>query len=155
MFVSVSMFVLSMFVFMLQDMKMDMDKDMDFEWEIDMDIEMNVDMDMDMDKDIFKDSDVEYRISENIYSNIRHNIGLHCIQSDIGVSSIRLSPISFNSDIGLSAKLRMSKNKYTSQVGEISNLHSTRHPSLHSLLSGPSLLAPLYLFSLGKRQEVV
>ncbi len=101
---------------------------MDFDWEVDMDIEINVGMDMDMDKNIFKDSDVEYPIWDKIYSNIQHNIGLHCIQSDIGVSSIRLSPISFNSDIGLSANLRMSKSKYTSQVGAISNLHSTRHP---------------------------
>jgi hypothetical protein len=48
----------------------------------------------------FKDSNVGYRISIKFYSDIRQNIGLRRLQSDI-----RQSSISFITDIGLSAHL--------------------------------------------------
>ncbi len=37
-------------------------------------------------------SDIGYRTK--VYSDIRYNVGLHPLQSDIGHSDIRLSPIS-------------------------------------------------------------
>jgi hypothetical protein len=40
-----------------------------------------------------------------IYSDIQYNVGLCALQSDIGRSDIRLSPISLITDIGLSAHL--------------------------------------------------
>jgi hypothetical protein len=40
-----------------------------------------------------------------VYSDIQHNVGLCALQSDIGGSDIRLSPISLITDIGLSAHL--------------------------------------------------
>ncbi len=40
-----------------------------------------------------------------VYSDIRYNVGLCALQSDIGRSHIRLSPISLITDIGLSAHL--------------------------------------------------
>jgi hypothetical protein len=47
--------------------------------------------------------DVGYRIK--VYSDIRYNVGLRSLQSDIGSSDIKLSPISLTTDIGLSAHL--------------------------------------------------
>jgi hypothetical protein len=44
-----------------------------------------------------------YRIK--VYSDIEHNVGLRSLQSDIGGSGIRLSPILQIMDIGLSAHL--------------------------------------------------
>jgi hypothetical protein len=41
-----------------------------------------------------------------VYSDIRYNTGLCALQSDIGRSDIRLSPISLITDIGLSAHLQ-------------------------------------------------
>ncbi len=40
-----------------------------------------------------------------VYSDIQYNDGLCALQSDIGRSVIRLSPISLITDIGLSAHL--------------------------------------------------
>jgi hypothetical protein len=40
-----------------------------------------------------------------VYSDIRYNVGLCALQSDIGHSDIRLHPISLITDIGLSAHL--------------------------------------------------
>jgi hypothetical protein len=48
-------------------------------------------------------SDIGYRTK--VYSDIRYNVGLCALQSDIGRSDIRLSPISLITDIGLSAHL--------------------------------------------------
>jgi hypothetical protein len=48
-------------------------------------------------------SDIGYRRKD--YSDIRYNVGLCALQSDIGRSDIRLSPISLITDIGLSAHL--------------------------------------------------
>jgi hypothetical protein len=48
-------------------------------------------------------SDIVY--GTNVYSDIRYNIGLSALQSDIGSSDIRLSPISLIMDIRLSAHL--------------------------------------------------
>jgi hypothetical protein len=48
-------------------------------------------------------SDIGYRTK--LYSNIQYNVGLSALQSDIGRSDIRLSPISLITDIGLSAHL--------------------------------------------------
>ncbi len=48
-------------------------------------------------------SDIGY--STKFYSDIRYNVGLCALQSDIGRSDIRLSPISLITDIGLSAHL--------------------------------------------------
>jgi hypothetical protein len=48
-------------------------------------------------------SDIGYRIK--VYSDIRYNAGLSSLQSDIGSSDIKLSPISLITDIGLSAHL--------------------------------------------------
>ncbi len=48
-------------------------------------------------------SDIEYQTK--VYSDIRYNVGLCALQSDIGHSDIRLSPISLIKDIGLSAHL--------------------------------------------------
>jgi hypothetical protein len=52
-------------------------------------------------------SDIGYRSKD--YSDIRHNVGLCALQSDIGRSDIRLSPISLITDIGLSAHLLYSQ----------------------------------------------
>ncbi len=48
-------------------------------------------------------SDIGYRRKD--YSDIRYNVGLCTLQSDIGRSDIRLSPISLITDIGMSAHL--------------------------------------------------
>ncbi len=48
-------------------------------------------------------SDIGYRIK--VYSDIRYNVGLCSLQSDIGSSDIKLSPISLITDIGVSAHL--------------------------------------------------
>jgi hypothetical protein len=40
-----------------------------------------------------------------VYSDIRYNVGLRSLQSDIGSSDIKLSPISLITDIGVSAHL--------------------------------------------------
>jgi hypothetical protein len=48
-------------------------------------------------------SDIGY--GTKVYSDIRYNVGLCALQSDIGRSDIRLSPISMIADIGLSAHL--------------------------------------------------
>jgi hypothetical protein len=48
-------------------------------------------------------SDIGYRTK--VYSDIRHNVGLCALQSDIERSDIRLSPISLITDIGVSAHL--------------------------------------------------
>jgi hypothetical protein len=48
-------------------------------------------------------SDIGYRTK--VYSDIRYNVGLCALQSDIGRSNIRLSPISLITDIGVSAHL--------------------------------------------------
>jgi hypothetical protein len=48
-------------------------------------------------------SEIEYR--SNVYSDIRYNVGLCALQSDIGRSNIRLSPISVITNIGLSFQL--------------------------------------------------
>ncbi len=48
-------------------------------------------------------SDIGYQIK--VYSDIRYNVGLHSLQSDIGSSDIKLSPISLIKDIGVSAHL--------------------------------------------------
>ncbi len=48
-------------------------------------------------------SDIRYRIK--VYSDIRYNVGLRSLQSDIGSSDIKLSPISLITDIGVSAHL--------------------------------------------------
>ncbi len=49
-------------------------------------------------------SDIGYRTK--VYSDIWYNVGLGALQSDVGRSDIRLSPISLITDIGLSAHLR-------------------------------------------------
>ncbi len=49
------------------------------------------------------ESDIGY--STKVYSDIRYNVGLCALQSDIGHSDIRLSSISLITDIGLSAHL--------------------------------------------------
>jgi hypothetical protein len=46
---------------------------------------------------------VGYRIK--VYSDIRYNVGFRSLQSDIGSSDIKLSPISLITDIGVSAHL--------------------------------------------------
>jgi hypothetical protein len=48
-------------------------------------------------------SDIGYQIK--VYSDIRYNVGLCSLQSDIGSSDIKLSPISLITDIGVSAHL--------------------------------------------------
>ena len=48
-------------------------------------------------------SDIGYRIK--VYSDIRYNVGLRSLQSDIASSDIKLSPISLITDIGVSAHL--------------------------------------------------
>jgi hypothetical protein len=48
-------------------------------------------------------SDIGYRIK--VYSDIRYNVGLRSLQSDIGSSDIKLSLISLITDIGVSAHL--------------------------------------------------
>jgi hypothetical protein len=48
-------------------------------------------------------SDIGYRIK--VYSDFRYNVGLRSLQSDIGSSDIKLSPISLITDIGVSAHL--------------------------------------------------
>jgi hypothetical protein len=54
----------------------------------------------------FRMSNIEYRIK--VYSVIRYNVGLRSLQSDIGSSDIKLSPISLITDIELSAHLWLS-----------------------------------------------
>ncbi len=48
-------------------------------------------------------ADIGYWIK--VYSDIRYNVGLRSLQSDIGSSDIKLSPISLITDIGVSAHL--------------------------------------------------
>jgi hypothetical protein len=50
--------------------------------------------------------DIGYWIQ--VYSNLRYNVGLRSLQSDIRSSDIQLSPISLITDIGLSAHLWLS-----------------------------------------------
>jgi hypothetical protein len=52
---------------------------------------------------IYEIMDVGDRLT--VYSNIRYNFGLLSLQSDIGRSDIKLSPISLITDIGVSAHL--------------------------------------------------
>jgi hypothetical protein len=52
---------------------------------------------------IWDQLDVGYWIK--LYSDIRYNVGLRFIQSDIGSSDKKLSPISLITDIGVSAHL--------------------------------------------------
>jgi hypothetical protein len=52
---------------------------------------------------IYEFLDFGYRIK--VYSDIRYNVGLRSLQSDIGSSYIKLSPISLITDIGVSAHL--------------------------------------------------
>jgi hypothetical protein len=52
---------------------------------------------------IYEFLDVGYRIK--VYSDIRYNVGLRSLQSDIGSSDIKISPISLITDIGVSAHL--------------------------------------------------
>jgi hypothetical protein len=52
---------------------------------------------------IYEFLDVGYRIK--VYSDIRYNVGLRSLQSDIGSSDIKLSPILLITDIGVSAHL--------------------------------------------------
>jgi hypothetical protein len=52
---------------------------------------------------IYEFLDVGYRIK--VYSDIRYNVGLRSLQSDIRSSDIKLSPISLITDIGVSAHL--------------------------------------------------
>jgi hypothetical protein len=47
--------------------------------------------------------DIGYGIK--VYSEIRHNVILRSLQSNIGSSDIKLSPISLITDIGVSAHL--------------------------------------------------
>jgi hypothetical protein len=51
-------------------------------------------------------SDIGYRIK--VCSDIRYNVGLRSLQSNIGSSDIKLSPISLITDIGVSAHLWLS-----------------------------------------------
>jgi hypothetical protein len=51
----------------------------------------------------FSNLDVGYRTK--VYSDIQYNVGLGALQSDIGRSDNRLSPISLITDSGLSAHL--------------------------------------------------
>jgi hypothetical protein len=55
---------------------------------------------------IYEFLDAGYRIK--IYSDIRYNVRLCSLQSDIGSSDIKLSPISLIMDIGVSAHLCVS-----------------------------------------------
>jgi hypothetical protein len=48
-------------------------------------------------------SDIGYQIK--VYSDIRYNVGLRSLQSNIASSDIKLSPISLITDIGVSAHL--------------------------------------------------
>ncbi len=48
-------------------------------------------------------SDIGYWIK--VYSDIRYNVRFRSLQSDIGISDIKLSPISLITDIGVSAHL--------------------------------------------------
>jgi hypothetical protein len=62
-------------------------------------------------------SDIGYRTKVN--SDIRYNVGLCALQSDIGRSYIRLSPISLITDIGLSGHLCVGCKKWiTLKEGE-------------------------------------
>ncbi len=45
---------------------------------------------------------LDIRYWTKVYSDVRYNVGLCALQSDIGRSDIRLSPISLITDIGLS-----------------------------------------------------
>ncbi len=56
---------------------------------------------------------IGYRIK--VYSDIRYNVGLRSLQSDIGSSDIKISPISLITDIGVSAHLCVS-NLYTNMI---------------------------------------
>jgi hypothetical protein len=51
-------------------------------------------------------SDIGYRIK--VYSDIWYNVGFHSLQSDIGSSGIKLSPVSLITDIRLSVYLWLS-----------------------------------------------
>jgi hypothetical protein len=62
-------------------------------------------------------SDIGYRTK--LYSDIRYNVGLRALQSDIGRSDIRLSPISLITDIGLSAHLWISVQQYNGDTGGV------------------------------------
>jgi hypothetical protein len=60
-------------------------------------------------------SDMGYQ--KKVYSDIRYNVGLCDLQSNIGRSDIRLSPISLITDIGLSAHLWW----FANQVASVGN----------------------------------
>jgi hypothetical protein len=59
-------------------------------------------------------SDIGYQRKD--YSDIRYNVGLCALQSDIGRSDIRLSPISLITDIGMSAHLCQTNSKNSSNI---------------------------------------
>ncbi len=65
---------------------------------------------------IYEFLDVGYRIK--VYSDIRYNVGLRSLPSDIGSSDIKLSPISLITDIGVSAHLWQS---YIYSITKLSN----------------------------------
>jgi hypothetical protein len=70
---------------------------------------------------IYEFLDVGYRIK--VYSDIRYNVGLRSLQSDIGSSDIKLSPISLITDIGVSAHLCPCVIEiYHTSVGYLKNL---------------------------------
>jgi hypothetical protein len=52
-----------------------------------------------------KNLDVGYWISDNSLFRYRYNVGLRALQSDIGSSVIKLSPITLIMDIGVSGHL--------------------------------------------------
>jgi hypothetical protein len=63
---------------------------------------------------------IGYRIK--VYSDIRYNVGLRSLQSDIGSSDIKLSPISLITDIGVSAHLWFYENDILFFVLESPNI---------------------------------
>ncbi len=58
-------------------------------------------------------SDIGYRLK--VYSDIRYNVRLLSLQTDIGRSNVKLSPISLITDIGVSAHLCQSDTKLTTK----------------------------------------
>ncbi len=60
-------------------------------------------------------SDIGYRIK--VYSNIRYNVVLRSLQSDIGSSDNKLSLISLIMDIGVSAHLWLTTSKNIEKIG--------------------------------------
>jgi hypothetical protein len=81
---------------------------------------MNMKMDTDMEMDTYMDRHVDAdmgiqicgcRIQLQVLSYILHYVGFRLHQSDIGGSNIRLIPIFFITDIGLSAPLKVPKHE--------------------------------------------